>query len=118
MYAKGGLLGLYNSQIVLLPDWDVGFTVLGAGTGEASTVAALSAQIAGTLVPVLEEASAREAERVYGGVYGDNETGMSVVRMMDGLGWESSSGKSKGGICLTRLGCWFLEAKMRQEKSV
>jgi hypothetical protein len=69
VYTKGGQLGLYKSQIALLPDWDAGFTVLGAGLESSQIVDALSGAVATIIVPALELAAKEEAMRNFAGFY-------------------------------------------------
>ncbi|MCJ1462110.1 hypothetical protein MMC07_000710 [Pseudocyphellaria aurata] len=69
MYTKNGAIGLYASNLALLSDYDVGFTVLAAGTGAYTNVNILSNLLAETIVPALETAAREEAGIVYAGSY-------------------------------------------------
>jgi hypothetical protein len=74
MYAKAGDLGLYCSQIALLPEYGVGFSVLGAGAASIPNVQIVSDLLTATYVPALEAAAKEEAHTVYGGTYHDAES--------------------------------------------
>lgn len=68
LYTKSGSTGIYNSLIVLIPDYEVAFTVLTAG--DVSTlVSMLSEMIAETFLPVIYLVSKEEAAVAFGGVY-------------------------------------------------
>ena len=93
MYTKSGDIGLYSSQVALLPDWDAMFTGLAAGrasqTGHAN-VRIISDMLAATFVPALEATARAEAKTVYAGAYtgGTNSSSTLTVVVDDrpGLG--------------------------------
>ena len=78
MYTKSGDLGAYSGYLVLLPDYDAGFTILAAGES-ASSVSRVLADVAATaFVPTLELAARTEASQNLAGEYVGsfaNETG-------------------------------------------
>nr|OQO28615.1 hypothetical protein B0A51_03331 [Rachicladosporium sp. CCFEE 5018] len=69
VYTKQGDLGLYHSVIILIPDYNVGLTVLTAGTGGAPTQLALSGLIMEILLPGLEATACSQAEIKLAGTY-------------------------------------------------
>nr|OQO26206.1 hypothetical protein B0A51_06005 [Rachicladosporium sp. CCFEE 5018] len=69
VYTKQGDIGLYHSVIILIPDYNVGFTVLTAGTGGAPTQLALSGLIMETLLPGLEATARSQAQTNLAGTY-------------------------------------------------
>jgi hypothetical protein len=79
MYTKAGDLGLYCSQIALLPEYGVGFSVLGAGAASISNVQILSDLLAATYAPALEAAAKEEAHIVYAGTYHDAESNSNLT---------------------------------------
>ena len=99
MYTKSGQIGLYSSWLALLPDYNVGFTVLAAGTEASTNVNVLSNMMAAVLVPALEAAAREEAQSVYAGTYGlagagganssmtvlvdDQKPGLGVTRLVN-----------------------------------
>ncbi|KAI9700055.1 MAG: hypothetical protein M1836_002589 [Candelina mexicana] len=69
LYTKSGDLGFYNSMFVLIPDYDVGFSVLVGGQQPGSVSGVLLDMIAQTLLPALESAARSEANTAYSGRY-------------------------------------------------
>lgn len=97
MYTKSGDIGLYSSNLALLPDYKVGFTVLAAGTGASPNVNILLNMLATIFVPALEVAAREEAQSVYAGSYGFagvEGTNSSMTIMVD---------NQKPGLGVTRL---------------
>ncbi|UPK96763.1 hypothetical protein LCI18_007698 [Fusarium solani-melongenae] len=80
LYTKSGDAGLFSSFLVLVPEFEIGFSVLAA-----STDTALRALIAGkigdavvnALMPALLEQAASEAEKNYGGTYVSTAEGLN-----------------------------------------
>jgi hypothetical protein len=96
LYTKSGDLGAYSSMTALLPDYNVGFTILAAGEGTTALVAALTDTVANALIPALEEAAREEADNVYTGTYSAQTNSSSVISIDDGPGlrleqWISNS---------------------------
>ncbi|KAH8646036.1 beta-lactamase/transpeptidase-like protein [Tricladium varicosporioides] len=67
VYTKNGVIGAYASYMILIPDYDVGFTILAAGVGTNADV--LAGFIADSFLPALEEASRTQAAKTYAGTY-------------------------------------------------
>ncbi|KAK5074778.1 hypothetical protein LTS08_005653 [Lithohypha guttulata] len=69
MYTKSGDLGAYSTYLILLPDYDAGFTILTAGMRTAS-VSRILADIAATaFVPAFESAAREEASTRFTGEF-------------------------------------------------
>lgn len=67
LYTKNGGIGVYSSEIVLVPEWDIGISILEAGSGSAfGLVFQMIAEIMG---PALETAARQEADAAYSGHY-------------------------------------------------
>jgi hypothetical protein len=83
-------LGAYSSITALLPDYNVGFTILAAGDGTTALVAALTDTVAQLLIPALEEAAREEAGNVYTGTYNAQDRAKTnsslVISINDGPG--------------------------------
>ena len=79
MYTKEGDLGLYGSEVIFLPDYGVGFTVLAAGAHAVSNVRILADLLAATYVPALEAAAKEEANAVYAGTYSNAATNSTMT---------------------------------------
>ncbi|KAH6639266.1 beta-lactamase/transpeptidase-like protein [Boeremia exigua] len=68
MYTKGGDVPGYGAILVLIPDFDVGFTVMTASSTRSS-YAAMTALIGDELLPALEEAARAQADSLFAGTY-------------------------------------------------
>lgn len=80
MYTKAGDVGLYSSMIVVVPDYDIGFTVFVAGEGQRQFVRVyLAEMLRDHFLPAMEELAAKDAETVYGGTYVDESTNSTVT---------------------------------------
>ncbi|KAK6833475.1 beta-lactamase-like 1 [Apiospora arundinis] len=73
-YNKAGSINAYSSLIILLPDYDVGITVLLAGGWPGNANWNIADAIGETLVPALEEAARMEAGAMYAGTYSSNSS--------------------------------------------
>jgi hypothetical protein len=86
LYIKGGSIGLYNSLLVLIPDYQVAIAILGAGPvgSVINTVAEMVVQI---LVPVLHQSAREEATKNLVGHYiADANLNSSTLLRADDLG--------------------------------
>ncbi|KAL2692307.1 hypothetical protein Neosp_002713 [[Neocosmospora] mangrovei] len=80
LYTKSGDAGLFSSFLVLVPEFEIGFTVLAASSDRA-----LRALLAGrigdavvnAIIPALLEQAASEAEKNYGGTYVSTTEGLN-----------------------------------------
>lgn len=82
LYTKSGNTGLYSSLLVLIPDYEVAFTVLAAGD-EPLLVTMLSEMIAQKFLPVIYQISKEETTGAFGGMYkstGSINTTLSLIR--------------------------------------
>lgn len=68
MYTKGGNLGIYETQYVLLPDFGAGFTLHLASVSGAPSYGVLGI-ITDILLPALDEAAREEADAAFAGLY-------------------------------------------------
>ena len=66
-YTKARDIGSYASYLILLPDYDLGFTILVAGSASL-----LGSLIGGIVIPAAEAAAGQQAEDVYVGHYQTN----------------------------------------------
>ena len=82
LYTKNGGLGLYASQLALMPDYNVGFTVLAAGTSSSLQVRVLSNLLSEIFYPALEAAAQEEANTNYAGTYQDPEGANSSITII------------------------------------
>jgi hypothetical protein len=86
LYTKGGSLGLYNSLLILIPDYQISVAILTAGTEESitHTVAEMMIQ---TFVPLLHQVAREEARRNFAGIYiSDSSDNSSSQLSAHGIG--------------------------------
>lgn len=79
IYTKAGDLGMYSSLTALMPEFDVGFTILAAGTDPRIPVLNAADMITEMFVPALFEAARTETNVAYAGTFVDGNTNSSVV---------------------------------------
>ncbi|KAI0977035.1 putative penicillin-binding protein [Xylaria arbuscula] len=68
LYTKSGSVGQYDSQLILLPDYGVALSILGAGSS-ASVVTIATEMVLQSLIPVLENITISEACEALCGTY-------------------------------------------------
>ena len=88
MYTKNGEIPHYTAQVALMPDFDVGFSVLAASTITANSVKnveILSDMIAQIFVSALEAAAKEEAHKNYAGTYTSKALNGSLTIATDNL---------------------------------
>jgi hypothetical protein len=86
LYTKGGSLGLYNSLLILIPDYQISVAILAAGTQESVTHTVAEMMIH-TFVPVLHQIAREEARRNLAGVYISDGSDNSTSQLnADGMG--------------------------------
>ncbi|KAI1324752.1 beta-lactamase/transpeptidase-like protein [Xylariaceae sp. FL0255] len=84
IYTKSGNLGSYNSVMVLIPDYDVVFTILTAGAESSEDqVDYMHSAIVRALVPALESAGKEQASSAFAGTYTDKATNSSITIVTD-----------------------------------
>lgn len=69
LYTKNGAFGLYSSLFVLVPDYDVAFTILAAGPEVRSLTTLLTESTLSSFLPAVELITKRTAAVRYAGVY-------------------------------------------------
>jgi hypothetical protein len=67
LYSKNGKLGVYGSYLILVPDYNIGFTIIVAGSTTNSDV--LAGFAVDAFLPALEEAAMAQATQLYAGEY-------------------------------------------------
>ncbi|KAF4629589.1 hypothetical protein G7Y89_g8558 [Cudoniella acicularis] len=67
LYTKDGKLGSYGSYMILIPDYNVGFTILVAGASSDADV--LAGFVTDAFLPALEAAAKTQADSLYSAVY-------------------------------------------------
>jgi hypothetical protein len=86
LYTKGGSYGLYNSLLILIPDYQVAVAILTAGK-EESVINTVAEMVVQTLIPVLHQVAREEARRNLAGVYiSDGSVNSSSQLSAHGMG--------------------------------
>ena len=81
LYTKSGSTGYYSTNMILIPGYDVGFTVLAAGAKTWDTIIAISDILAANFVPAIKQVAATQAKEAYAGTYsssGDQAPGSNL----------------------------------------
>lgn len=87
MYTKGGHYGQYTSEMILLPDWDIGYNVLASGAAVSLAVDTVSNIVAEVVVAAaLDDAAAEEANTTYAGTYTSSDGDTLTIEVDDGPG--------------------------------
>ncbi|KAL2064611.1 hypothetical protein VTL71DRAFT_3748 [Oculimacula yallundae] len=96
LYTKDGKLGAYSGYMILVPDFDVGFTLLQAGPGTNTDV--LAGSTVDVFLPALEEAARQQSLTTYIGEYKAN-----LAKSPDGLNssFTLTSQQDNPGLILT-----------------
>ncbi|KAJ4251027.1 hypothetical protein NW762_011677 [Fusarium torreyae] len=114
VYTKSGDLGLYHSQTVLIPDYDIVISIMSGGA-EASdnpyvTATVLSAVIQ-HLIPAIEKVGRDDAEEAFAGEYEDKSTNSSISFHSDsGPGLKIKSWQVRGFDVLNNIGNYNFNA--------
>jgi hypothetical protein len=79
MYTKQGDLPGYSSLLVLVPDWDLGFMLMTAGTQDSLTFDAsiIANIVADTFLPFVESAVREEADAAFSGSYAASDSSLN-----------------------------------------
>ncbi len=81
-FNKAGKIGSYSSLISLLPEYDIGFSILVAGDLSLSNWAIVDT-FGSAMVPAMEQSAREEAEATYGGSYKSSTINSSIVLATD-----------------------------------
>lgn len=79
MMTKSGDLGKYSSYMVLIPELNIGFTVIAAGDFASENSRLLGNILVDTFVPAVLATAADEAGEVYAGTFSDKATGAKIT---------------------------------------
>lgn len=106
-YTKNGGLGLYGSLMVLIPDYDLGLTVLVAG--DTSILNPLAEATIKTLLPAIDKIGRAQAVARYAGLYESATPLNSSIRLTvdDGPGLKISRWISNGSDILQEYASFF-----------
>jgi CubicO group peptidase (beta-lactamase class C family) len=92
IYTKSGDSGLYTSWLVILPDYNAGFSVLSSSSvlRRDAIVAGIADMVANSIIPALEAQAVAEAERNFVGTYTSSPQGVNSTLVLIQNGTESS----------------------------
>jgi len=91
-FNKLGSIGKYSALLAIIPDFDIGFSVMGAGDLPASLVLDIANALSNTYLPTLQGVARVAANYTYGGTYRSADPGVnssvtiSVDEARPGLG--------------------------------
>jgi hypothetical protein len=76
-FNKGGSIGSYVSALCLMPELDIGFTILIAGAG--NIVSLSLADVLAEILPAVEATAKAEAKTLYAGTYGNSTSNVTIA---------------------------------------
>ncbi|KAM0431865.1 hypothetical protein ACHAPT_005117 [Fusarium lateritium] len=83
-YTKAGDVITYHSLLVIVPDYDIVITILGAGPKvDFLVIQKIFNTIAKELLPAIEEAGKEESQKSYAGTYTDEATNSTLTLSLD-----------------------------------
>ena len=86
LYTKSGSIGLYNTHLILIPDYQVTIAILCAGS-EGSVVNTIAEMVVQTIIPVLHQSAREEAAKNLVGYYvADSNINSSIQLKVDEVG--------------------------------
>lgn len=91
LYTKSGSDGLYNSLLILSPDYGLSISVISAGTDSSALVSAASEAAVQKILPVLDSISRTQACKRYCGMYTHAETNSSLAIATSGKDEDSTA---------------------------
>jgi hypothetical protein len=77
LYTKEGDLPGYSSRFVLIPDWNVGFSILSAGANPTTNNVLLADLMTDTILPAIETAAREETDSLYSGSYSSSDKSLN-----------------------------------------
>ena len=84
LYTKDGALVGYASQLVLVPDYDVGLTIFVAGyPSPGNTLTTLTQRVMQDFISLVEQVGKKQAAARYAGIYDDPSSNSSVEISVD-----------------------------------
>lgn len=83
LFTKGGDIGIYTSELVLMPEYDAGFCILTAGTNALPQVELVGDIVAQVMHPAFEAAAKEEARHNYAGRYSAVVNGVNSTLTVD-----------------------------------
>ena len=69
VFDKLGSIGRYSTLFTLIPDYDIGFTVMASGNIGSGVAFSIADTLAYVLLPAMQDAARNQADAIYGGSY-------------------------------------------------
>lgn len=96
LYTKSGSVGMYGSLLILIPDFQVSFSILAAGPDANHLVTTAAEMVLQAFVPALEQVSRDQACRAFCGKYYGTANSSLTLSVDDGPGLLVSDWISSG----------------------
>lgn len=93
--SKAGTMGKYSSMMLLLPELDLGFTIMIAGEKPNSLQVTIANNLLGSVIPTYMYTAAAQANATYGGTYMASDPALNSSLVVD-MSW------SKPGLGVSR----------------
>ena len=77
LYTKSGDLPGYSSNLILIPDYDLGFIIMTAGDAAHTNTIVLANMVVDALLPAVEEAAREEADAAFSGIYESSDKALN-----------------------------------------
>ncbi|KAI1387977.1 beta-lactamase/transpeptidase-like protein [Hypoxylon trugodes] len=68
-FNKAGSLGKYNTLMAIIPDFDIGFSIMAAGDAPSSLMMSVADTLSNTYLPTMMNTARIQANQIYGGTY-------------------------------------------------
>lgn len=114
IYTKSGDLGLYHSQTVLIPDYDIVISIMSGGleaTANPYVTGTILSAVLQNLLPAIEKVGRDGTKEAFAGDYEDKETNSTITFAMDsGPGLKIKSWQIRGFDVLNNIGNYNFNA--------
>ncbi|RKL20380.1 hypothetical protein BFJ68_g3086 [Fusarium oxysporum] len=114
IYTKSGDLGLYHSQTVLIPDYDIVISIMSGGleaTANPYVTGTILSAVLQNLLPAIEKVGRDDTKEAFAGDYEDKETNSTITFAMDsGPGLKIKSWQIRGFDVLNNIGNYNFNA--------
>ncbi|RKL44965.1 hypothetical protein BFJ72_g3615 [Fusarium proliferatum] len=114
IYTKSGDLGLYHSQAVLIPDYDIVISIMTGGleaSANSFVTGTILSKVLQNLLPVIEKVGRDDTKEAFAGDYEDKDTNSTITFAMDsGPGLKIKSWQVRGFDVLNNIGNYNFNA--------
>ncbi|CVK91435.1 uncharacterized protein FMAN_09542 [Fusarium mangiferae] len=114
IYTKSGDLGLYHSQTVLIPDYDIVISIMTGGleaSANSFVTGTILSKVLQNLLPAIEKVGRDDTKEAFVGDYEDKDTNSTITFAMDsGPGLKIKSWQVRGFDVLNNIGNYNFNA--------